>query len=156
MEPTISDVVATLRCSHLNNFNPLYHLVEQTLEMEGWSYEYKSFESIISDLLSSSRTGRYSVYSAQKGKINLILNALQIKDAHKPDEWAARGRALRYRLQQNPDGTQQVIRQLEDAHFVFVLDGKLTVKMRKRLENAGWRTCTLDEFPNVLGEIEAS
>lgn len=138
---------------YLQKFNPLYLVIESAFFRENWEYEYKGIESIFGDLLNKKSVGRFSVYRATKGDQTIVLNALQITDAHKPDEWAARGRALRYRLQQNLDGTQQVIQQLEDAHFVFVLDGKLTVKMRKRLEQAGWRTCTLDEFPDVLRAI---
>lgn len=139
---------------YLQKFNPLYLVVEVALQAANWeNISYKSINSIFGNLLNKKSVGRFSVFSATKNQQQLVLNALQISDAHKPDEWAARGRALRYGLQQNPDGTQKVIRQMEDTHFVFILDGKLNLKMRKRLENSGWQTCTLDEFPDVLNQI---
>ncbi|MEM7067191.1 MAG: 5'-methylthioadenosine/S-adenosylhomocysteine nucleosidase [Cyanobacteria bacterium P01_B01_bin.77] len=138
----------------LVNFDPLRNMLEMTLENEGWNIEEKRYSSILGDLLENSSKGKFKVFLARKNDISLIINVLQIIDAHKPQEWAARGRALRYRIQTNPNGEKQVVRQLEDAEFVFALDGKVTSKMRRQLERGGWRTCALDDLPEVLADIE--
>lgn len=136
----------------LKHLNPLMLVVSDTFAKHGWSLEVTHVPSLIFDLMNDAHAGRFSVHMATKGKRRVVLNALQIIDAHKPKEWAARGRAIRYRIVDD-NGKISVVEQLKDAHFVFVLDGKVNVKMRTMLEKAGWITCALDELEGLMGTL---
>ncbi|MDA7618294.1 hypothetical protein N8703_03245 [Verrucomicrobia bacterium] len=138
---------------YLQKFNPFYLVIESILNEEGWSFEYKGTPTIMGDLLQNPQVGRFKAYFGEKEGRRVVINGLQIRDAHKPKEWAARGRALRYRIEDFGESDARVIRQLEDTQFVFVLDGDVSVKMRRQLEWAGWKTCGLEELPHILESI---
>lgn len=152
----LCDAILSMRIDgamYLQRFNPFYVVVEQALDEAGYSYVYEGVPSILGDLVDNPQVGRFKVYRAQKGSITLILNALQIRDAHKPKEWAARARAMRYRIEQTPNGQSRIVTQLDKVRFVFVLDGKLTTKMRRQLEWAGWTTLPLEELAPWLASL---
>lgn len=137
---------------YLQKFNPFYEVVEAVLVDKGWSFSYQGFPSILGDLVGNPQVGRFTMYKANKKQKRLFLTALSVHDGnedHKSKEWAARGRAMRYRTRDGKIETSN-----DQGDMVFVCDGEWKPRFRMRLEKAGWRTCTLEALPNVLEAIE--
>lgn len=137
---------------YLQNFNPLHIVLENLLKEEQWTCKYKSFPSVVGDLVNSKLAGRFELYVAQKRekKIYLIIISAYYNSPDKSKEWAARGRALHYRIQ------KEEVAQIDfDIPMIFVCDGIWDAKSRYRLERVGWRTCALDKLPDLLYELES-
>ena len=136
--------------AYLQNFNPLYSIVSEVAKNQNIELTYVGVETLLGDLVSNPHVGRFKVFHGIKNGNDIYVNAVATHDQHDDDkskEWAARGRVLKY---QSRDGKYLTKDKLQ---MIFVCDGEWRAPFRIRLERAGWKTCSLDEFSDVLSMI---
>ena len=93
-------------------------------------------------------------FKASKNNSEILIHILSANEnpQDKAKEWAARGRAVLYSLEKHDKNS--VLKFNKGLKKIFICDGIWDIKSRKRLEDAGWQTCSLTELPEILKDIE--